>query len=143
MRACGILVIAVFGYILTGCIISPTTIPTAIPTGFQKQPEPQEPLIYGSITGVPDGTLVSVKLLTPSEREAVSINREGNGYWEAVITDASGVDYVVTAIAQGYMSSPTSYTVHLDEDAAKVYLVVNGKVTANEAVNLDFHFRPK
>jgi hypothetical protein len=52
-----------------------------------------------------------------------------------------GVDYIVTADADGYVSAPVSYTIHLEGLAA--YLVENGQLTDQEASHLDFHFEPK
>jgi len=69
------------------------------------------------------------------------VTRRGNGEWETVVTDASGVDYIVTAEVEGYVSDPISYTLHLE--GMKVYLVNNGEITDKEAINLDFHFEPK
>ncbi|MCL6543513.1 MAG: hypothetical protein K6T87_23485 [Roseiflexus sp.] len=50
-------------------------------------------------------------------------------------------NYVVTAEAEGYVSKPISYTIHISGDTA--YLVRNGQVTNEEAIHLDFHFMPK
>ena len=69
------------------------------------------------------------------------MNRMGDGTWQAVVTDASGVDHIITAEAEGYASSPISYTIHLEGLSA--YLVENGQVTDQEASHLDFHFEPK
>ena len=57
------------------------------------------------------------------------------------MTEASGRDYIVTAEADGYMSQPTSYTIHISGETA--YVVRDGEVTEEEAVNLDFHFAPR
>jgi hypothetical protein len=65
----------------------------------------------------------------------------GNGIWQAVVTDASGVDYTVTAEAEGYVSAPISYTIHLE--GLEAFLVENGQITDQEALHLDFHFEPK
>jgi len=65
----------------------------------------------------------------------------GNGSWQAVVTDASGVDYIITAEADRYVSAPISYTIHLEGLAAS--LVENGQLTDQEASHLDFHFEPK
>ncbi len=65
----------------------------------------------------------------------------GDGTWQAVVTGASGVDYIITADAEGYVSAPSSYTIHLEGLSA--YLVENGQVTDQEASHLDFRFEPK
>jgi hypothetical protein len=57
------------------------------------------------------------------------------------VTEASGLDYIVTAEAEGYISQPISYTIHISGDTA--YVVREGQVTNEEAVHLDFHFIPK
>jgi len=69
------------------------------------------------------------------------VNREGSGKWETVVTDGSGVDYIVTAEALDFISTPISYSIHLED--IKVYLLENGVITDKEAVNLDFHFKSK
>jgi len=51
---------------------------------------------------------------------------------------AGGFDYIVTAEAEGYISQPISYTIHINGDTA--YVVRDGQVTDEEAVHLDFHF---
>lgn len=113
--------------------------PTAISTNVQsKQPEPHNPIIRGQIIGLSDNNLVTIHVNTIDGREALYYSQKGNGNWEIVVTNASGLDYVVTAEAAGYESSPKSYTIHLSE--TKVYVVEAGKITENEAVHLDFQF---
>jgi hypothetical protein len=128
---------------LSGCGTLPDITPaTSTPTQpFRKQPEPQRPLVSGEISGVSEDTLVTFHVRTPTGREALTGTMMGNGIWQAVVTDASGVDYSVTAEAEGYVSAPVSYTIHLEGLTA--YLVENGQVTDREASNLDFHFEPK
>lgn len=104
-----------------------------------KQPEPQRPLIAGEFSGLPDDTLVTIYVRTPSGQEAVWGTQRGSGSWETVVTDASGRDYVVTAEAEGYASQPISYTIHLSGTTA--YVVEDSQITT-EALHLDFHFEP-
>jgi hypothetical protein len=129
--------------VLSSCSILPgRPPPTPTPTQvFRKQPEPQRPLVLGEISGVSEGTLVSIHVRTFAGWEALTETMMGNGTWQAVVTDASGVDYIVTADADGYVSTPISYTIHLEGLAA--YLVENGQLTDQEASHLDFHFLPK
>jgi hypothetical protein len=115
--------------IIAGCCTSPS-----------KQPEPQRPRIGGQFSGLPDDALVTIHICTPSGWEAVWGTRRGNGPWESVVTDASGVDYVVTAEAEGYVTDPISYTIHLSGTTA--YVVEDGQITSNEALYLDFDFKP-
>jgi hypothetical protein len=126
---------------LAGCMRLPSSVPTTTPTNFKKQPEPQQPLITGNITGIPEGALVRVHIRTPEGWEAIVVNRKGSGIWETVLTKASGVDYIVTAEVQDFVSTPISYTLHLED--TKVYFVENRQVTDQEAVNLDFEFAPR
>jgi len=65
----------------------------------------------------------------------------GAGSWKVVITEAGGVDYVVTAEAERYISQPISYTIHISGDTA--YVVYDSEVTDEEALHLDFHFMPE
>jgi len=57
------------------------------------------------------------------------------------VTEAGGLDYIVTTEVEGYISQPISYTIHISGETA--YVVRNGRVTNEEAVHLDFHFVPK
>ncbi|MGA9398035.1 MAG: hypothetical protein WBV22_07230, partial [Anaerolineaceae bacterium] len=75
---------------------------------------------------------------TPEGREAIYYTQKGNGHWEIVVTNASGVDYVITAESTGYKSNPVSYTIHLSDTTA--YVVESGQITQNEALHLDFQF---
>ena len=128
---------------LSSCNILPVVTPTTpTPTqGFRKQPEPQQPLVSGDVSGVSEGTLVSIHVRTFAGWESHTVNRMGDGTWQAVVTDASGVDYIITAEADRYVSAPISYTIHLEGLAAS--LVENGQLTDQEASHLDFHFEPK
>ncbi len=135
--------------LITSCTGTPIPTPTSttiaipsitIPTNAtpSKQPEPQSPLIGGQISGLSDNTLLTIHVKTPNGREAIYGTQRGNGYWETVVTDASGFDYVVTVEAAGYECSPISYTIHLND--TKVYVVEAGQITDNEAIHLDFLF---
>jgi hypothetical protein len=124
-------VLALLAILTVSCVTS------AIPT---KQPIPGRPLIRGQVSGIPDDALATIRVRTPGGWEARTITRLGSGTWEAVVTDASGVDYVVTAEAEGYASDPISYTIHLD--GMKAYVVEGDQITTDEALHLDFHFKP-
>jgi hypothetical protein len=129
-----------FGFLLPAMLLislalgcSPTPTPPA------KQPEPHLPLVEGSISGLPEDTLVTIHIRTPSGWEAIYGTQRGSGPWEAVVTQASGVDYVVTAEAEGYVSQPISYSIRLSGTTA---YVVEGDQIRDEAVHLDFHLDP-
>jgi len=129
MRASFLWTVMLFVLIVGGCAVTPVT----------KQPEPQRPLFQGMISGLSDDVLVTIRISDAfSGREVNRGTRPGNGLWEAVVT-STGVDYIVTAEAEGYISSPLSYTVHISDDIA---YVVEGQATTNEALHLDFHFEP-
>ncbi len=125
---------------ITSCTVTPTPAPTSkpVPTFPSKQPEPQRPLIGGKVLGLSDDTLLTIHVNTPEGREALYHTQRGNGHWEIVVTNASGVDYVITAEADGYDSSPFSYTIHLSDTIA--YVVEAGQITQNKALHLDFQF---
>jgi hypothetical protein len=109
--------------------------------GPTKQPMPSRPLVMGQISGVVGDTQVIIHIRTPGGWEAYEIFRRGNGNWESVVTDASGLDYIVTAEAEGYISDPASHAIHLGGDTA--YVVCDGQVTDEEAIHLDFHFESR
>lgn len=106
-----------------------------------KQPIPDRPLIGGQVLDLPNDVAVTIRVHTLAGREVRRIEQLGPGSWKVVITKAGGVDYVVTAEAEGNVSKPISYTIHISGDTA--YLVRNGQVTDEEAIHLDFHFVPK
>ncbi len=136
-----ILCIAILSLVFDSCAVIPRPIPTATPEILSKQPEPSRPRIAGQFSGLPANALVTITIRTPLGRKAVSGTRRGNTFWESVVTEASGVDYIVTAEAEGYVSQPISYTIHISGDTA--YVVRDGQVTDEEAIHLDFHFVPK
>jgi hypothetical protein len=140
MRTTHIIVILLLTIVVVGCRVTPTTTPNPTATSLQKQPEPNRPLILGQISGVFDDTLITIHVQTLKGWEARSITRQGDGIWESIVTDASGIDYIVTAEAYGYTSVPISYTIHLEGMTA--YMVEDGQITTKEAVHLDFHFNP-
>ncbi len=125
---------------LASCTTKPLPGPTTTSEAPPKQPEPSRPLIKGGISGLPDGTAVTIQICTPGGRGAYTVEGPSPGPWEAVVTDASGLDYVVTAETRGYASQPVSYTIRLSGDIA--YVMRDGQVTDEEAVHLDFHFVP-
>jgi hypothetical protein len=143
MRAYALVMLLLLAWIMTGCTApSPlfTPEPTATPMVPPKQPEPSRPRVGGEISGVPDGTLVTIHIRTPGGWQARTIKGPFPGHWESVITEASGTDYI-TAETEGYISQPTSYTIHINGDTA--YMVRDGQVTDEEAIHLDFHFVPR
>ena len=127
--------------IVVSCTAGPLPGPTPTPEIPKKQPEPSRPRVGGGISGLPDGTIVTIHIRTLKGREAYTVGGPSPGPWEAVVTEASGLDYVVTAEAKGYVSQPISYTIHISGDTA--YVVRDGQVTNEEAIHLDFHFVPK
>lgn len=127
--------------IVVSCTAVPPPEPTATAVIPPKQPEPSRPRVGGEVSGVTDGTLVTIHIRTPEGWEARTGKGPFPGPWEAVVTEASGFDYIVTAEAEGYISQPISYTIHISGDTA--YIVRDGQVTDEEALHLNFHFVPK
>jgi hypothetical protein len=126
-------------------VVSCTAVPlpglTVTPEIPPKQPEPSRPRVRGEISGLLDGTTVTIHIRTPKGREAYTVRGPSPGPWEAVVTEASGLDYVVTTDVKGYISQPISYTIHICGETA--YVVRDGQVTDEEAIHLDFNFVPK
>ena len=132
-----------FGLFLIGCSTPPSWFPQAPTATYEipkKQPEPSRPLVKGEISGIPDDTLVTIRIETLNGWDAVTAYGRLSSTWKAVVTEASGLDYYVTAEAEGYVSQPESYMFHLSGETA--YLVRDGQVTDEEAIHLDFHFVP-
>lgn len=127
--------------IVVSCTAVPLPRPTVTSEIPPKQPEPTRPLVRGEISGLPDGTTVTIHIRTPKGRETYTVEGPSPGPWEAVVTEASGRNYVVTAEAEEYVNQPISYTIHISGDTA--YVVRDGRVTDEEAVHLDFNFVQK
>lgn len=105
---------------------------------FRKQPEPREPLIQGSFSGLADEELITLQIQGVGGQSG---KRHGNGLWESVISNArEGERYVITAEVPGYQSSPAHYTVVIS--GRKAYMVKDGQVTSEEATKLEFQFTP-
>lgn len=93
--------------------------------------------IKGQLSGLPDGVLATIRAESSGHRAWAE---RPNGPWEMGIYPDEA-DYTVTAGAEGYVSTPTSYRVRVVGDTA--YVVRDGQVTDEEASHLDFHFVPK
>jgi len=105
---------------------------------FIGQPEPHEPFIQGSFSGLVDDELITLHIQGIGGNWGTG---HGNGEWESIISNArEGEHYVVTAEVPGYRSSPASYTIIIL--GKKAYLVEDGQVTSEEALKLDFQFIP-
>lgn len=126
--------------VAVGCTKFPESHPTTMPTSFPKQPEPHSPVIMGQFLGLPDNALITLRIYTTSGQKIQWGTRRGNGIWEAVIPNNPGIDYVVTAEVEGYSSTPTSYTIHVDGKTA--FLIEKSRVTTKEALHLDYYFSP-
>lgn len=103
-----------------------------------KQPVPVQPSIGGEISGLPDDVNVTIRVRTLGGQEVLRGKQPGMGSWKVAVTKAGGVDYVVTAEVEKYVSRPASYIIHVSDDTA--YLVRDGQVSNEEAIHLDFHF---
>jgi len=134
---------------LTNCNVVATSIPTSttihslvVPTSQQEpvRPEPQEPHIFVSFTGLDDSNLVRIYFRTLSGETPLTGSHPGNGELRVVLPDRQGIIYGVTAEAKGYVSDPISYTIQLNGEI--FYIVENGQVTSNEPSVLKFQFTP-
>ena len=134
------LIIKIFfiALVAVSCNGAPMAAPTTKLTPFQKQPEPQSPLIKGEFSGLPADTLITIHVYTTSGREIQWGTRRGDGPWESVLPSTPDLDYVITADVDGYESTPVSYQVHVNGE--KAFLIENNQVSINEALHLDFNF---
>ncbi len=103
-----------------------------------KQPEPQTPLVQGTISGIAEDEIVHFLFTTLSGQEVSWGSRMGNGDWISVITPASDENLVVSAWVEGYEVTPAQYQIQVVGD--KAFVVEDGQVTDREALDLDFHF---
>jgi len=131
----------ILALIAVSCTPAPIPQPTPTPTSVVKQGEPVRPLIGGQIAGLPEDVQATIYVRTPQGRTVSWGGAKVGVPWQAIVHKAGGLDYVVTAEAEGYISQPISYTIHISDDTACV--VRNGQMTDEEAVHLDFHFVPK
>ena len=140
MRRKNILRIMLLAVFLVSCQGVPfeTLTPTYILS--TKAPEPTKPVIGGEIFGVLNNTIVYIRVYLPDGWQQSWGTRPGNGSWQAVVTEAGGIDYIVTAEAEGFICTPASYSIRLVGLSA--YLVEDGHLTTIEALHLDFHFEP-
>ncbi len=128
------------GYVYVVLILfAVCTVSCSVPA--RRQPIPDRPVIGGQISDVSDDAIVNIRVLTLAGEWVLRGTRMGSGPWRFVGMHAGSADYVVTAEAEGYVSQPISYTIHISGDTA--YMVRNGQVTKEEAVHLDFRFVPK
>lgn len=128
---------------LTSCDGITTGIPTATPEIPTQQPEPlrpepQEPHIFVSFSGLNENALGRIYFRTRSGDIPLRGSHPGNGEMRVVIPEHQAVTYIVSAEAVGYVSDPISYTIHIS--GTLVYLVENGQITSKEALNLNFQF---
>ena len=106
------------------------------PTTFEKQPEPSEPQLSISASGVTKDALVMVRIYTLDGRQIQWGTFLGRDTGVFVITDVNGLDYVITAEADGFVSKPKSYTIHLDKGT--ISLMENDEAIAKDISHLNF-----
>lgn len=132
VKACflAVLILMLFS-IIVGCKTPSQIAP-------DKQPEPQTPLVQGTISGIAEDEIVHFSFTTLSGQEDSWGSRMGNGDWMSVITPASDRDLLVSAQVEGYEVTPAQYQIQVIGD--KAFVVEGGQVTDREAVDLNFHF---
>jgi hypothetical protein len=141
------LLLVVVIVIFAGCATSPqsTPSPQLAPTETTtdlKQPEPDTPIISGEFFGLPDETLVTIRVRSQTGDEILRGTRRGHEAWETVISNAGESEfYNIFAEAEGFRSIPENYTIFVKEKVA--YLVDEKTITTEEARHLDFQFEPQ
>jgi hypothetical protein len=130
---------------LASCDVIATDTPIAsleapTPQPEPLRPEPQEPHIFVSFSGLVNNALGRIYFRTFSGVTLLTGSHPGNGEMRIVLPEHQGVIYIVTAEAEGYVSNPFSYTIQLNDQI--FYIVEDGKVTSNEVLVLKFHFIP-
>lgn len=132
--------------IFTGCAISPQSTPSPQPALIEtitdfKQPEPGTPIIRGEFFGLPDETLVTIRVRSQTGDEILRGTRRGYEAWETVISNARESEfYTIFAEAEDFRSVPENYTIFVKEKVA--YIVEEDTITTEEALHLDFQFEP-
>lgn len=127
-------------FLITGCLgtPTPTITPTATNVNATKQPILPGIPIKGQLSGLSADVkaTISIYLLSTSNQPTVWARR-GNGDWELTVSP-NYQTYQVIAEAEGYVVTPISYMIQLDN--MKAFIVENGQVTDKEAIHLDFSF---
>ena len=89
--------------------------------------------------GLPDETLVTIRVRSQTGDEILHGTRRGNEAWQSIISNARESEfYTVLADAEGFKSIPEDYIIFIKEKVA--YIVVEGTITTEEARHLDFQF---
>jgi hypothetical protein len=96
-------------------------------------PFPSKPIAKGTISGLFQGTLARLRVVTPKGWVQLEMNRT-DGQWQAVIMDTGEDYYMIIAEAEGYSVDPARYDVFVNNEG--VFIVG----TDDLAENLDFHF---
>jgi len=104
------------------------------------KPEPQEPHIFVSFSGLDNSALGRIFFRTLSGETPLTGSHPGNGEIRVVLPEREGVIYIVSAEAEGYVSDPISYSIQLA--GTDFYLVENGQITLNKVTGLKFQFKP-
>jgi hypothetical protein len=105
-----------------------------------RQPMKLGPFISGRITGLPEGVFSTIYFRPlPNEKPALWTDQK-NGEWKVALPSEND-HYLVIVEAPGYKSSPTSYTLQMKDQ--KAFIEIDGKITSQEANNLDFVFTLK
>jgi hypothetical protein len=146
----GLRIVALLFYvILTVSISSCDGITTDTPIGTPKaatlqpephRPEPQEPQIVVSFSGLNDDTLAKIFFRTLSGDEPLRGSHPGNGEMDVILPEKLGAKYIVAAEAEGYVSNPISYTIQIS--GTLVYMVEDNQIAPNEVLELEFQFEP-
>jgi hypothetical protein len=126
------------GSVITRPVISTGETITQQPEPLR--PEPQEPHVIVSFYGLNENALGRLYFRTLSGDTPLTGSHPGNGEMRVVLPENQGVIYIVTAEAEGYVSSPISYTIQLS--GTNFYLVEHGQITSNKVSNLKFQFKP-
>ena len=95
--------------------------------------------IGGRFFGLPDDLQVrlSVRVLDGCGAEWPSLPLAKMG-WSQKLRNYDGSVYSITPLADGYLSTPLSYTVEIS--GTEAYVVVNGTITPEKSDHLDFRF---
>lgn len=130
--------IAIFLFLICVSILTEGCVNILAPT---RQAIPTRPVVKGELSGLPENVDATIYVRTPQGRTVVWAGAKDSQPWQVTVNEAGGMNYIITTEAEGYVSQPVSYTIHISGDTA--YVVFNGQVTDEEAIHLDFHFVPK
>lgn len=115
-----------------------TPVPAATQVSYPNAADAHDPILKGTISGLPDGVFATVTARLFSETSGGVYGLRENGAYEMEAPYDENEQRKVFAEAGGFLVQPSEYVIYFKD--GKAFLVQDGIQTDQEAVNLDFVF---